>query len=397
MTRTALHKMAVIVAAALLLALAGPGAAQQGTEPYRVVSGDVLEVRFLGEELPIETRVDLDGFIALPEIGRIRAAGNTPQELEEAIETRAVERNLFADPAVTVAMLAYAPILVAGDVRTPGTVEFFPGVSASSAVALAGGVLAAGLDPEALTLMEADLRAESRQLDEEYLRLQLRAARIQAQLDGRDALPEDLVAEAREAGAGRAVDLEADILDNAARSAVEITELWRQSLEETEEQIRLFEQRIESQEKVVALQQEELDRARDIVERGLRPREVLIGAERAATDAQTRLLEVQSAYSVALNTRTNRRQDLIAFESNRRTDLLETQRATLTEMEANRARMRAIAERRSMMGGLGYSATADRRFLLTRDGDRREIDPETLLRPGDILTAIIIPQSEDPS
>jgi polysaccharide export outer membrane protein len=60
---------------------------------------DVVTIKVL--ELPdlnATTRVEPDGTINFPFVGRIKAAGLTQDELARIIERRLVERKILADP-----------------------------------------------------------------------------------------------------------------------------------------------------------------------------------------------------------------------------------------------------------------------------------------------------------
>ncbi len=60
---------------------------------------DVVTIRIvIAPDLDTTTRVDEDGTIALPYLGRIRAAGLTQDELAQQIEQGLIERKILAAP-----------------------------------------------------------------------------------------------------------------------------------------------------------------------------------------------------------------------------------------------------------------------------------------------------------
>jgi protein involved in polysaccharide export with SLBB domain len=60
---------------------------------------DVVSIRVLSQpDLNTTTRVEPDGTINFPYVGRIKAAGLTQDQLERAIERRLVELQILADP-----------------------------------------------------------------------------------------------------------------------------------------------------------------------------------------------------------------------------------------------------------------------------------------------------------
>ena len=64
-----------------------------------LATSDVVSIRVLNQpDLDTTARVEPDGTIAFPYVGRIKAAGLTEDELERAIERRLVELKILADP-----------------------------------------------------------------------------------------------------------------------------------------------------------------------------------------------------------------------------------------------------------------------------------------------------------
>jgi polysaccharide export outer membrane protein len=91
------------------------------------------------ENLP-PMQVDLNGFIDFPYVGRIRAAGRTPSELQSAIV--AGLRNHSQNPQVIVDIMhnPYDSVIVSGEVHKPGRVPLtIEGERVLDAIALAEG------------------------------------------------------------------------------------------------------------------------------------------------------------------------------------------------------------------------------------------------------------------
>lgn len=65
--------------------------------------------------------VDNDGFISLPQIGKIMVGGMTMEECGAVIEQAIIDAQLITDPKVTVRMMN-AAVTVLGGVRSPGNI-----------------------------------------------------------------------------------------------------------------------------------------------------------------------------------------------------------------------------------------------------------------------------------
>lgn len=134
-------------AVALFVSLAPPCAlsAQESApaaEGYRIGSGDRLQLFVWREaELSRELAVRIDGFITVPLIGDVRAAGLTPAEVSSAVQKKLAQ--YVNNPNVTVGVLAAqsAQFFVVGRVARPGAYPLDKPTRFLNALALAGGFL----------------------------------------------------------------------------------------------------------------------------------------------------------------------------------------------------------------------------------------------------------------
>jgi protein involved in polysaccharide export with SLBB domain len=86
-----------IVTSALLFAATGASAAEGGGRV--LTTSDVVTIRLIDHpELDTTTRVEPDGTINFPYVGRIRAAGRTEDDLARAVDRRLVELKIIAGP-----------------------------------------------------------------------------------------------------------------------------------------------------------------------------------------------------------------------------------------------------------------------------------------------------------
>lgn len=107
--------------------------------------GDLFEVRVFGEEeLSAQYRVESDGTIDYPFLGRIEVAGKEPRAVAEGIAVGLRERGILIQPQVTVfvAESNSLRVTVIGAVARPGTFPVVPGMTAVQAVSMAGGFTA---------------------------------------------------------------------------------------------------------------------------------------------------------------------------------------------------------------------------------------------------------------
>lgn len=123
-------------------ASAGPDQFQIGQDAMPVRAKDRLSVKVLREpELSMDNvRVDEDGTIDMPYIGRVVAEGHTAREIAAEIQTR-LGQSYLVDPRVSVNVVDYGSSLVTveGAVSQPGVYQFQPDATLLGAIALARG------------------------------------------------------------------------------------------------------------------------------------------------------------------------------------------------------------------------------------------------------------------
>lgn len=156
--------MRTILATALALTVAGHGAAlaQKPAAPAKVKpvpppqnSGasvvvepgftigpeDVLGILvWRDQELTSDVTVRPDGMVALPLIRDVRAAGLTPNELAERIQTSL--REYIADASVTVVVrqMNSRKVFITGEVAKPGAYPLASAMTVMQLIAVAGGI-----------------------------------------------------------------------------------------------------------------------------------------------------------------------------------------------------------------------------------------------------------------
>lgn len=109
------------------------------TGPYLLDSGDQVRVTVFGQEdLTRVYPVDVGGGITMPLIGPVPARGKTPDALAGDIGAR-LARNFIRNPDVSVEVQTYRPFFVLGEVQRAGQYPYVSGMTAQTAIAIAGG------------------------------------------------------------------------------------------------------------------------------------------------------------------------------------------------------------------------------------------------------------------
>lgn len=110
-----------------------------GTDDYRLATGDKLRITVFGQpELTREYQIDGAGRLAFPLVGTVTARGMTPAALE-AMLAKKLDPDYVREASVSVEVLNFRPFYIVGEVKTPGSYQYVPGMTVLNAVALGGG------------------------------------------------------------------------------------------------------------------------------------------------------------------------------------------------------------------------------------------------------------------
>jgi polysaccharide export outer membrane protein len=130
-----------------------PRAPVKKAEPYRFGRDDVLEIIVWNQpQLSGKVIVASDGTIAMPLVGRVPAAGLTPDLLKADLEKRYARYVHGANVTVRVSDPASQVFYVIGSVNKPGVYKLHSGEVLSQALAEAGG-FGAFADPSKIRIL----------------------------------------------------------------------------------------------------------------------------------------------------------------------------------------------------------------------------------------------------
>jgi protein involved in polysaccharide export with SLBB domain len=112
---------------------------QPSIPQYVLGSGDKVRVTVYGEDdLSGEYAVDGNGYISLPLVGDVKAAGLSAPALQMAV-ANAYGNGYVNEPRVSVEVTTYRPFTIIGQVERPGQYSYVNGMNVVNAVAMAGG------------------------------------------------------------------------------------------------------------------------------------------------------------------------------------------------------------------------------------------------------------------
>jgi protein involved in polysaccharide export with SLBB domain len=102
--------------------------------------GEKIKITVYGEEaLTGDYDINPSGYVTMPLIGTVRAAGRSQSDFSQDIARKYRGGGFLQDPHVTVTVAQFKPFYVLGEAATPGEYPFRSGLNVHTAVAMAGG------------------------------------------------------------------------------------------------------------------------------------------------------------------------------------------------------------------------------------------------------------------
>mgnify|MGYP004450950685 FL=1 len=385
-----------------IVAFASVAAAQD----YRLAPGDVVEVRRSGAEEEVSAVVDANGQIRLVDVGGITVADLTLDEAESMVEAELVAQGFFVDPDVSLMLVSYAPVIVAGDVLNPGMVEFFPGMTVSSALAMAGGSQVQGLTRTEIlrlrSMVENDMKVANLNLAKAVADLAYHQARL-AEGDAPVSVDSALMQGVPAPGLVNFEELVSERqaqLDALRERTRTLLEFWESEIATIENQRANFDARISVQDEIVASTADALAAARQLSERGLQTASNLSAAEQREADARSKVLELEAAKINATRAIASAQRERVQYLATQRQDALDGINEAREQIALQTISYSEAVEQVSILSsgsaaavvasqivGLDFEIQSRRRD----SGTGEEISMSTPILPGDTLLVAIRP------
>jgi len=243
-----------------------------------------------------EYAVSASGTVSLPLIGSLPATGRTTEEFATSVaETLQKRAGLLRPPEATVEIVQYRPVYVVGTVQHSGEYPYRPGMTVLQAIGLAGGIFqqpgteAGRTEKDRITAQGVH---EIARLDAR--RLLVRRARLGAELEEtrQIATPEEL---RNDADVARLIETESAVM-NARSEALKSQLLAFSEIRNLfSREVEALEQKIEVQNRQIALARREQQTVSALVNKGLAVTSREFALERTLADLESKLLDYTTA------------------------------------------------------------------------------------------------------
>ncbi len=336
--------------------------------------------------------VGADGNVNFPMVGPTEGAGKTSADLATALGGALQQTlGLSTAPTVTVEVAAYGPIYVSGDVGTPGEYPFAPNLTVVKALALAGGERRSA---EATSRPEKEILTTAGALDvleDEYRRLLIRRARLDAELAGQDQITIPPELEGTE-GLEPLVAAETAILSAQRRQAEAQSTSLDDQVALLNSQIDAFGQKETGTEAQLVTAREQLDKITALSDDGLALASRVASLQTNVSDLESRLLDTQTTALQARQDIAEAQREQARLTDQRISDLTlerQTVDGQIGALQLKIATQQGLVQEAALFTGVvvpGNSAPAYS-YVIVRNGEEVPADLGTPLEAGDVVVA----------
>jgi protein involved in polysaccharide export with SLBB domain/glycosyltransferase involved in cell wall biosynthesis len=327
-------------------------AARLARAEYLLGPGDKLEVT-VANSLTRRAALNVDGQIAMPEIGAIQLAGLSLLAAQLKIRDLYRASGVLENPDVFVEVVEYRPFYIDGDVARPGAYPYQPNLTVRAAIALAGGYQRSG--GESPLTAAVQLQREQEILRTDRVRLILRQLAIRAELNGETEIKLD-DAQRQDVSPSLLAELtQSERQQLKAREANHNSEiaLLNASIKDGHKNLDALTAQLDAEKAGARREEQQLGITRENVTRGVLPQIRIAEGERNLTNAQSRYLATQAQVSTAERSLSDLQRELAKTEGSHRAALMKEAEETTLALEKIGSQLRACEEQLTMLRGVG--------------------------------------------
>lgn len=209
---------------------------------YQFSNASRLRIKFLGySELTGEYNVGDDKIVSLPVLGRFSIQNKEPSQFEQELASKASDVSK-KEAYVSVEILQYRPFYITGNVQTPGSYQWKPGLSVLHAISMSGGLYREQANQQSTALMLMAVDSELTQLKRAIANLKVTLAvllRLTAEIENSNQVEKskELVELIGEAEATALINYQNTLLRSQRHSMKSRVTVFKQGIIESENKI----------------------------------------------------------------------------------------------------------------------------------------------------------------
>lgn len=394
----------------LVLALSAHFFTPLRADEYRLQPGDVVEIGIANyAELKQRLPIQMDGSLSLPLVGTLPAQGLTLTELrlsvQGAFEARVwrlrlpdgrEETRFFERDGISVSIIEYRPVFVAGDVGKPGEIVYRPSMTVRQAIASAGG--APGQAMRGLLAPFDPANAKN-----EYINAWINMFagltqiwRIENELGQERELDQTVLANApvSQSVLNQMVETETQLRERRSGEYAAQRSFYERAVEQANTQVNVLTEQQKKEDEGMQEDIADFQRVNDLYGKGSLTSQRVTDARRNVLLSSTRKLQTEAQLLDTIRKRGEYQRELERLDHARRSELLKDLKDAQLKLAGDKARLEGAQEKLAISGmRLPGSSGLIVKVMLHRQGPEKaesfEAQAETVLVPGDALDVTV--------
>jgi polysaccharide export outer membrane protein len=379
-------------------------------DEYRLQPGDVVEIGIANyAELKQRLPIQMDGSLSLPLVGTLPAQGLTLTELrlsvQGAFEARVwrvrlpdgrEETRFFERDGISVSIIEYRPVFVAGDVGKPGEIVYRPSMTVRQAIASAGG--APGQAMRGLLAPFDPANAKN-----EYINAWINMFagltqiwRIENELGQERELDQTVLANApvSQSVLNQMVETETQLRERRSGEYAAQRSFYERAVEQANTQVNVLTEQQKKEDEGMQEDIADFQRVNDLYGKGSLTSQRVTDARRNVLLSSTRKLQTEAQLLDTIRKRGEYQRELERLDHARRSELLKDLKDAQLKLAGDKARLEGAQEKLAISGmRLPGSSGLIVKVMLHRQGPEKaesfEAQAETVLVPGDALDVTV--------
>lgn len=396
------HLAAMTLAGTILLSAT---ASSRDMDDYRLELGDLLELSSTTvPEMRSRLRVQIDGGVTIPLIGRVDAVGLTLTQLQDNLRGAFAAKLLRQRGAdgrenvyliqpydVVISIAEFRPVYVTGDVAKPGEQTFRPGMTVRQALTVAGGLDVGRYRVSHPVIEAVELKGDYETQWVEFAKHRISIWRLRRELGGNEALDEAELAQApiERSLVKRLTDAERNQLETRNRDFKAEQDYFLTLVRQADQQIAILTEQRSKEEQGREADVEELQRSQDLYGKGTLTTQRVTEARRAVLLSATRRLQTDAQLAQLHKQRAEAASTLDRLEGQRRMRLTKELIEAEAALAGVRSRVQALGEKIQYVGLLRSSLQnahgTGPGVHVVRQAVRIGVSEDFVLLPGDVV------------
>lgn len=333
--------------------------------------------------------------LVLPFLGPVPIGLMDVTELADEIAQRLQQKiSLVQRPTVTLEVIEYPPVYVAGAVSRPGEYKFYPGLTVLQSLTMSGGPLRITSQQHLQTI---NLKGELQEIEQSLLRRSAKLARLRAEMEGSTDITFEQPLDMDPHYAAAIFDQERVISQTRSNALARQLKAFAELGDLLNTEVDTLSQKLEGAENNIKSVEDQLNSVKTLVEQGLAIASRQLELERLLTAYRSDRLDILTSMMRARQGISEARRNLEGLHDTRRSEIaseLQAERANFDQLKMKRETTQKLLIENLLDDDRSQRPGEDMPLVFTvsrrKDGQITQFvaSETTALAPGDVVKVV---------